>query len=118
MTIAAEVRAEMGRHKITTTELARATGIRRQTLSGRLNEHSSFTIRELIAIAQALGTTAGTLLGRAEEAAPTKTLRERDLTHAALADDTHGAPPATAGHGTRGARGRHSSACVSKEGSR
>lgn len=66
--VAAEVRAQMGRTRTSTADLARAAGLRRQTLSERLNDHSPFTLTELTAVAKALGTTAGVLMRRAEEA--------------------------------------------------
>lgn len=68
--LAAEVRAEAARQKISTVDLANAASMRRSTLSLRLNGHSPFSFDELDKIARALGLRTSDLMSRAE------TLRE------------------------------------------
>ena len=69
MDIATEIRVEATRRGTTLGALATNAGMTRQTLSTKLNGHTDFTLTDLRAIASALGTTAGTLLTRAEAAA-------------------------------------------------
>lgn len=66
--VAATVRAEMGRLNISEKGLADATGIARVTLRRRL-AGSGFTTDELPRIAHALGTTASAILREAETSA-------------------------------------------------
>ena len=66
--IGTEIRVAAVRNGTTLGALAIDAGMTRQTLSTKLNGHSDFTITELRAVAAALGTTAGTLLARAEQA--------------------------------------------------
>ena len=68
MDIATEIRVEATRRGTTLGALAANAGMTRQTLSTKLNGHTDFTLTDLRAIASALGTTAGTLLTRAEAA--------------------------------------------------
>lgn len=68
MDIATEIRVEATRRGTTLGALAANAGMTRQTLSTKLNGHTDFTLTDLRAIASALGTTAGTLLTRAETA--------------------------------------------------
>lgn len=67
--VAAEVRAEIARNgTATVTGLAETLGIRRATLSTRINGHAAFTPSLLAAVAAQLDTTASDLIARAESA--------------------------------------------------
>ena len=63
-TIAANVRAEMGRHNMKTATLARLLGIDQSTLSRKTREDpiASFNGEEIVAIARILGVTPSALL--------------------------------------------------------
>lgn len=67
--IAAEVRAEMARKRVTGTTLAEATGMSQPTLSRRLSGAIAFDIDELHEVAGVLGLTVTELLARAAETA-------------------------------------------------
>lgn len=65
--IAGEVRAEFARqNKKTWSDLADSLGIRRATLSARINGHQPFTTGQLVAVAHFLGTTAEAITAEAE----------------------------------------------------
>lgn len=67
--VAAEVRAEIRRRGASVTALAEVLGMRRTTLSGRVNGQAPFTPSTLAAVARQLGTTASALTVRAEKVA-------------------------------------------------
>jgi len=72
--VSAEVRSEIARAKAVSVKgLAERVGIRRATLSARVNGHAAFTPTLLAAVAAELGTTASRLVARAEQA-----MRESD----------------------------------------
>lgn len=62
--VAAEVRAEAARAEMSQAALARKAGVAPQTLSAKLRAERSFTVEELLAIAQALDLDPATLLPR------------------------------------------------------
>ena len=67
--VAAEVRAELGRQRrVTVSAIAEAQGMRRATLSARVNGHAPFSPSLLSAVATHLGTTASEITARAERA--------------------------------------------------
>lgn len=66
--IAAAVRAELGRQKKQFKELVAPLGLSYPTVSGRLNGHTPFTADELDRIAGFLGITAYDLIDSAERA--------------------------------------------------
>lgn len=70
--VSAEVRAEIGRQKISVSGLADALRMRRATLSARINGHVGFTSSELAGVAELLGTSASELTSRAERALATE----------------------------------------------
>ena len=68
MNIAAEIRAEVGRQRISLTDLASATGSTKQKLSRQINtEEQKLEIPDLTAIAKALNLRVSDLIIRAEE---------------------------------------------------
>ena len=68
MNIAAEIRAEVGRQRISLTDLANATGSTKQKLSRQINtEEQKLEIPDLAAIAAALNLRVSDLVIRAEE---------------------------------------------------
>ena len=67
MGIAAEIRAEMGRQRVTTTALARLTGIARPNLSRKLAEKRPLSLHDVERIARALNVNLSDLAARAEE---------------------------------------------------
>ena len=68
MNIAAEIRAEVGRQRISLTDLANATGSTKQKLSRQINtEEQKLEIPDLTAIAAALNLRVSDLIIRAEE---------------------------------------------------
>ena len=68
MNIAAEIRAEVGRQRISLTDLASATGSTKQKLSRQINtEEQKLEIPDLTAIAAALNLRVSDLIIRAEE---------------------------------------------------
>ena len=68
MTIASEIRAEMGRDQISATELASKAGISFSSMRRKvLDESRAINTDELLKIAQALGIPAWELMRRAEE---------------------------------------------------
>lgn len=65
--VAAEVRAEIGRHSdVTVSGIALKLCMRRATLSTRVNGHAPFSPSLLSAVARSLGTTASEITRRAE----------------------------------------------------
>ena len=64
--VASEVRAEAARVGLSVSRLADRVGVRRHTLSARLNGPTPFRPSELSAVASALGVTASALVARAE----------------------------------------------------
>jgi plasmid maintenance system antidote protein VapI len=67
--VAAEVRSEIARSRTASVKgLAEKLGIRRATLSSRVNGHAAFTPSLLAAVAAELGTTASSIIARAERA--------------------------------------------------
>lgn len=69
MDIASEIRAEMGRANVGTTDVSEKTGINRKRLSSTLNSHREPTMSELVEIGAALGVPAWELLRRAQQTA-------------------------------------------------
>lgn len=68
MNIAAEIRAEVGRQRMSLTDLAKATGSTKQKLSKQINtEEQKLEIPDLTAIAAALNLRVSDLVIRAEE---------------------------------------------------
>lgn len=67
MGIAAEIRAEMGRQRVTTTALARLTGIARPNLSRKLAEKRPLSLHDVERIAHALNVNLSDLAARAEQ---------------------------------------------------
>ena len=68
MSVAAEIRAEMARQRISLSEMNERTGYTKQKLSRMVNvEAQPLDIESTSAIAEALGTTAWELMRRAEE---------------------------------------------------
>ena len=68
MNIAAEIRAEVGRQRMSLTDLAEATGSTKQKLSRQINtEEQKLEIPDLTAIAAALNLRVSDLVIRAEE---------------------------------------------------
>lgn len=57
-----EVRAEMGRQRVSMIELARRTGVARSTLAYQINS-GTLTVRNLLLIAEALEVTVAVLIG-------------------------------------------------------
>lgn len=53
--VAAEVRAAMGRHRVTQAALAEKIGVSRATLSERVSGARAFTTDELVVICEVLG---------------------------------------------------------------
>ena len=53
--IAAEVRADLARKQMSAAELSRETGISKAALSRKLRGESSFTVEELLTVADATG---------------------------------------------------------------
>lgn len=65
--VAAEVRSEIARSRTVSVKgIAEKLGIRRATLSSRVNGHAAFTPSLLAAVAAELGTTASAIIARAE----------------------------------------------------
>lgn len=67
--LAAEIRAEMGRQKISVAELSRLSGLHRSLLHRRLGAESPLDTDELLAVAKALGLSVVELVARAQAAA-------------------------------------------------
>lgn len=88
--ICTEVRSEVARVRASLAEIGEKTGLARMTLSRKINGKSTFSVGELAAVATALGTTAGTILARAE-----RMDAERDSS--ALADEMPVPPTAVVG---------------------
>lgn len=65
MNIAPEIKAELTRRSRTQGSLAAEIGLSRQALTNKMTGRTSFTLREVEAIAAALGTTAIELMSRA-----------------------------------------------------
>lgn len=65
MNIAPEIKAELTRRSRTQGSLAAEIGLSRQALTNKMTGRTSFTLREIEAIAAALGTTAIELMSRA-----------------------------------------------------
>jgi transcriptional regulator with XRE-family HTH domain len=61
-----EIRAELARNKISISALADKMGVRRDTLSDKLNGHTKIQVRDVLAIASALGLSMSELFVRAE----------------------------------------------------
>ena len=60
--VAANVRAELARRRITQTDVAQRLGVTRQNVAQRLNGSVDFRVGELIAVADMLGITIAELL--------------------------------------------------------
>ena len=60
--VAANVRAELARRRITQTDVAERLGVSRQNVAQRLNGSVDFRVGELISIANMLGITIGDLV--------------------------------------------------------
>lgn len=65
--ITTAIREEIAAHGLSLIVVARSIGIGRQTLSRKLNGHVDFSISELTAIANFLGTTVAELIRRADQ---------------------------------------------------
>jgi transcriptional regulator with XRE-family HTH domain len=61
--VAANVRAELARRRITQTDVAERLGVSRQNVAQRLNGSVDFRVGELISIANMLEITIGDLVG-------------------------------------------------------
>lgn len=61
-TVAANVRAELARRRITQSEVAERLGVSRQNIAQRLNGSVDFRVGELLAIADLLGIPAANFL--------------------------------------------------------
>ena len=59
--VAANIRAEAARHRLTQTELARALGMSQVAVSDRHRGRTPWTLNEIEAVAQLLGTTTSKL---------------------------------------------------------
>lgn len=64
VTVTSNIRAEMGRQRITIRALATKAGLNHATLSRRLSDQLPLTVLELAKIAHALGVTAESLLAQ------------------------------------------------------
>jgi len=74
--VAAEVRSDIARLKnVSVKSIAEDLGIRRATLSARVNGHVPFAPSLLSAVAFRLGTSASAIVARAEEAAAAQSER-------------------------------------------
>ena len=62
--VAGEVRAAVARNKMTATALGEATGISRSSLHRKMQGTRSFTVEELIRVADALGLPPSALMGQ------------------------------------------------------
>ena len=60
--VAAEIRAAMGRHRVSQAELTRRTGINRVVLRDRLAAERSFTTDHIFAICEALSLDIGQIM--------------------------------------------------------
>lgn len=60
--VAANVRAELARRRITQTDVAQRLGVSRQNVAQRLNGSVDFRVGELISVADMLGITIAELL--------------------------------------------------------
>lgn len=67
--VAAEVRAEMGRQRLTVAALSGQVGMSAQTLHRRLDRPEALTLAELLDITDVLGVPLDALLDRARAAA-------------------------------------------------
>mgnify|MGYP001732051426 CR=1 FL=1 len=65
--ITTAIREEIAAHGLSIIVVARGIGIGRQTLSRKLNGHVDFSVSELTAIANFLGTTVAELMRRADQ---------------------------------------------------
>jgi transcriptional regulator with XRE-family HTH domain len=63
--IPAEIRAEMGRQRLTMLSLSEQTGIPRTTLAEQVNGGSRITVDNLVRIAKALGVEPSTFIDNA-----------------------------------------------------
>ena len=63
--VAASVRAEVARRKVTQQQLADLLGIHQMSVSRRLNGHTEFTASEIALVADFLGVPVATLIGEA-----------------------------------------------------
>nr|DAS06914.1 MAG TPA: Cro/C1-type HTH DNA-binding domain protein [Caudoviricetes sp.]DAS97210.1 MAG TPA: Cro/C1-type HTH DNA-binding domain protein [Caudoviricetes sp.] len=67
--ISEEIRAELGRRKLSLRDLSKASGISYDSILRKINHHSrSLSLDEFIAIANALNIQASELIARAERA--------------------------------------------------
>lgn len=96
MNIAPEIKAELTRRSRTQGSLAAEIGLSRQALTNKMTGRTSFTLREVEAIAAALGTTAIELMSRAVAADQSRAASV--LAEPSPAVDVDGAPAAEA-HG-------------------
>lgn len=67
--VAANVRAEMARQRITQAQLAAVLGRSQQALSSRLSGRVAFSIDEIATVADRLGIPVSALIGEPERAA-------------------------------------------------
>ena len=61
--VAASVRAEVARRKVTQQQLADLLGMHQMSVSRRLNGHTEFTVSELATVAEFLGVPVASLIG-------------------------------------------------------
>ncbi|UOQ58593.1 helix-turn-helix transcriptional regulator [Leucobacter allii] len=85
--VSAEVRSEVARKRgPSISAIAANIGVRRASLSHRLNGHAPFTPSLLAAVAAELGTTAAEIISRAEEALDADSKIEMSLSAALAAE--------------------------------
>lgn len=60
--VAANIRALMGRHRVSQSRLAAAVGLSTRGMSERLNGHTNFTVRELGKVARFFGKSLGDIV--------------------------------------------------------
>lgn len=81
--VAAEVRADIARIKnVSVKSIAEDLGIRRATLSSRVNGHAPFAPSLLSAVAARLGTSASAIVARAEAALAEEHARQERMAYA------------------------------------
>jgi transcriptional regulator with XRE-family HTH domain len=67
LTVAAEIRAELGRQRISQADLARRLGVSRPWVSRRLNGDTALTIGDIATIADNLGVPVTHFVGPVDE---------------------------------------------------
>jgi transcriptional regulator with XRE-family HTH domain len=85
--LAAELRAERGRRRVSQMALAAACGRNQSYVSTRLNGHGALTVDEFVAICAAMGIRADELLARVLDNLTVRPSRDNRRTVALAADD-------------------------------